>query len=92
MAAAPLHRPLAGVALITLLLLPVPAIAMQFTAEMSWGPGDFVAAGALLFSAGALAVLAMRRISGKGQRIAALVVIAAVAGLIWLELAAGILG
>jgi hypothetical protein len=38
------------VALITVGLLMIPAIAMQFSDEMNWGPGDFLVAGALLFA------------------------------------------
>lgn len=86
----PLRKPLLVVAAATALLLLVPAIAMQFTSEVSWGPGDFLVAGALLFGAGALMVLAFRHASGTGLRAALVLGIAFGLALVWAELAVGI--
>jgi len=69
--AAKLKRCMIGVALATVLLLLIPAVAMQFTSEVSWGPGDFLVAGTLLFGAGALIVLGLKHVSGTGGRAAA---------------------
>jgi hypothetical protein len=85
-----LQRRLRRVAGATALLLLVPAIAMQFTSEVSWGPADFVVAGALLFGAGALAVLGLHHVSGTGKRIALFVVLALGLTLVWAELAVGL--
>ena len=85
-----LQKPLLGVALATALLLLVPAVAMQFTTEVAWGPGDFVIAGVLLFSAGAATVLARRQIRSAGRRAAITFVIAFCLVLIWAELAVGL--
>jgi hypothetical protein len=79
-----------GVALGTALLLLVPAVAMQFTPEVSWGPGDFVVAAVLLFGAGALAVLGFAHVKGTGRRAALLVGIACSLALVWAELAVGL--
>jgi hypothetical protein len=68
----------------------VPAIAMQFTPEVSWGPGDFVVAGALLFGTGALAVLGLDHVRGTGKRIALIVGLAVSLALVWAELAVGL--
>jgi hypothetical protein len=70
-------------------LLLLPAIAMQFTAEMNWGPGDFLAAALLLGTTGVIleivAVLPRRqwRTMGMLGGLAMLL-------LVWAELAVGI--
>ncbi len=84
-----LRNPLLGVALATVLLL-VPAVAMRFTSEVSWGPGDFLAAGILLFGAGSLAVLGLRVVRGRGRRMALVLAIALCLALVWAELAVGL--
>ncbi len=50
MSAVTIPKALLRVALGTAVLLLVPAVAMQFTEEVAWGLGDFVAAAVLLFS------------------------------------------
>jgi hypothetical protein len=92
MSATTLRKPLLCVALATALLLLVPAVAMQFTSEVSWGPGDFVVAGVLLFGAGALAVVGLRHVSGTAQRVGLVAGIAFALGLVWAELAVGLFG
>jgi hypothetical protein len=90
MSAVTLRKPLLGVALATALVLLLPAVAMQFTSEVSWGPGDFVVASILLFGAGALTVLGLRRVSGAGRRAALVLGIAFGLVLVWAELAVGL--
>ena len=90
MSASKLRSRLLGVALATALLLLVPAIAMQFTSEVAWGPGDFVVAAVLLFGAGALAVLALSRVQGRVRRAAVVGAIAGGLALVWAELAVGL--
>lgn len=85
-----LRSSLAGVAVATGLLLLVPAVAMQFTAEVAWGPGDFLVAGSLLFGAGTAIVLARRTLERPLQRGAAVACIAFALALVWAELAVGI--
>ncbi len=84
------QKPLLAVALVTALLLLVPAVAMQFTAEVSWGPGDFVVAGVLLFGAGAALVVGFRHVRGAGRRAALSLAIAGGLALVWAELAVGL--
>jgi hypothetical protein len=45
-------RNAAGSALVTVLLLLLPLVDMQFSSEIDWNAGDFAAAGTLLFSGG----------------------------------------
>ena len=76
-----------GLALVLLLL---PAIAMQFTGEVNWGAGDFVVAAGLLGLTG-LAIKGAVRLAGSPLKRAAL--IAGALGLllfVWAELAVGI--
>ena len=49
------------VALLTVLVLLVPLVAMQLTDEVAWSAADFVLAGVLLAGTGVLYELAMRR-------------------------------
>jgi hypothetical protein len=76
------------IALATGLILLIPLIAMQFTAEMNWTLFDFVAAGVLLFGTGLIFVLAAR----KARKYRAVIGLVLAAALIWLwaELAVGI--
>lgn len=90
MSATTLKKPLFGVALATALLLLIPAVAMQFTSEVSWGPGDFVVAGVLLFGVCSLTVLGLRHVRGFGQRIALIFGIVFGLALVWAELAVGL--
>ena len=78
--------------LASVLLLLIPLVAMQFTAEVNWTAGDFVVGGVLLFGAGLLAELAMRKIKKFSHRIVLGVTILVLLLFTWVELAVGILG
>jgi hypothetical protein len=71
-------------------LLLVPLLAMQLSAEMDWGIGDFMAAGALLFSAGMVYVVAARRCRSAAQRALVAAGVIAVTATVWAELAVGL--
>lgn len=86
----PILKPVLFVALITVLLLLVPLIAMQFTSEVRWGPGDFLAAGGLIFGTGVGMVLAARYTKRAGHRVALIGVLALAFAVVWAELAVGI--
>lgn len=85
-----LRKQLLGVAAATGLLLLLPAIAMQFTSEVSWGPEDFLVGGALLSGTGTIGVVGLSHIKGAGRRIAFLVGLAFSFALVWAELAVGL--
>jgi hypothetical protein len=78
------------VLLATLAILLVPAVAMRFTAEVNWGPGDFLAGGALLAGTGIAYVLTKRRIARRPGRLLLGAVLALGLLLVWAELAVGI--
>lgn len=70
-------------------LLLLPAIAMQFTSEVNWGPEDFLAAALLLGTAGLGLELTARL--PRWRLVAGCCVVGAVL-LMWLELAVGLVG
>ena len=78
------------VAIACILLLPL--VAMQFTREVNWSPGDFVIAGALLLGACFAFEFFARRGGSRTTRVTAAIAIALVVILVWLELAVGIFG
>jgi uncharacterized membrane protein YgdD (TMEM256/DUF423 family) len=78
------------VLLATLAILLVPAVAMRFTNEVNWGPGDFLAGAALLAGTGLAYVLAKPRIAGRPGRLLLGGLLALGLLLVWAELAVGI--
>ena len=85
-----MRRSMLTVAGITGVLLLAPLVAMQFTDEVSWGPGDFLVAGLLLFGAGTTMVLGVRQMKTTGGRVAVVACIAAGLVVVWAELAVGL--
>ena len=74
------------------LLLALPAIAMQFTSEVNWDAADFIAMGAIIFTACAACELAARASSNGAYRLGAISAVAAAFMTIWANLAVGMIG
>lgn len=74
---------------ITLAVLEIPALAMQFTSEVDWGAGDFLAAGSLLMALGLATGQVRQRVRPAWQAGASLLVLAC-AALIWVNAAVGL--
>lgn len=72
------------------ILLLIPLVAMQFTAEVSWTGSDFLIMGVLLFVAGLLLDFAILKASTRGRKIGFAVVIVLGFLYIWAELAVGV--
>jgi hypothetical protein len=68
----------------------VPLMAMLFTDEVKWGPGDFVVMGALLFGAGMTYEFLAKKTRKRGYRIAIGFAVLAAVLIIWAELAVDI--
>lgn len=86
------RRRLVGMALVIAFLLLLPLVAMQFTDEVEWGLGDFVAAAVLLGGA-ALAYELISRTSGNTTYRAAVgMAVVTTLLLIWANLAVGLIG
>lgn len=74
------------------LLLLAPALAMQFTHEVAWGPGDFVVFGAMLLCACGAYELVASTTRSRTYRAGAAVAIATAFLVVWANLAVGIVG
>ena len=77
---------------ITVGLLSIPLIAMQFTQEVNWDILDFIVAGILLFATGFLIDLIMNKMKNKKQRILIIILVVLMLILLWIEMAVGIFG
>jgi hypothetical protein len=75
---------------VTLGILLVPLVAMQFSAEVRWGPLDFAVAAVLLAGTGLVYELAVQRIGKRSHRIAGGLALAAALLVAWAELAVGV--
>jgi hypothetical protein len=85
-------KPILVIALITVSVLVLPLIAMQFTDEVRWGVADFVAMGLLLFSAGIAYVVITRHLPGFIPKIAIASAVGSTFLLLFVNLAVGLIG
>lgn len=79
------------IVIISITILLMPLIAMQFTDEVNWTLFDFIVAGALLLGTGFMCDLVLRKVKNKNYRIALCLGLLIILFLIWAELAVGIL-
>jgi len=86
------YRNIVRIAIATVLLLLIPLIAMQFTDDVTWGPGDFAIAAILLFGAGLTFELVSRKGGTIAYRAAVGVAVGTALVLVWANLAVGIIG
>lgn len=77
---------------ITVILLLIPLIAMQFTDEVNWTFFDFVIAGFLLLGFGLICEVLLRKLKKIKYRIAICLALIIIFLLIWADLAIGIFG
>jgi type IV secretory pathway VirB2 component (pilin) len=80
------------VALITVIILLIPLIAMQFTDEVDWNHTDFIVAGILIFSVGLIFEFLMKKVGNNKYRYLIGVIVLIIFLLIWAELGVGIFG
>jgi hypothetical protein len=73
-------------------LLMLPAIAMQFTREVSWGPADFLVAALLIGGTGLVFELAIRARTSGAYRAGVAVALFTAFLTIWINLAVGMIG
>ncbi len=81
-----------GVTLVTLFVLSVPMIAMQFTIEVNWSVTDFIVMGALLFSTGLSYVLIAQYAGNIVYKAAIIMALGSTFLMIWANLAVGLIG
>ncbi len=74
------------------LILLVPFLAMQFSAEVNWELLDFIVAGVILASAGIGIEIAIRNVQESKRRAILIFGVLFLVVLVWAELAVGIFG
>lgn len=79
-------------ALVTLVILLLPLLAMRFSEEVVWDIVDFAIAGAILFGAGLMFEFVVSRGGSIGYRAAVGVAVGAALLLVWMNLAVGLIG
>ena len=72
------------------IILLVPALAMLITNEVNWSVGDFVAAAVLIGGLGLALETIARFVTSRRMQLMLFVCALAVVGLIWAELAVGL--
>lgn len=73
-------------------LLLAPLVAMQFTEEVDWSPGDFVFAALLMGSVGLALEVAVRRSGRLGYRVGVAIALGLGFLTIWVNGAVGVIG
>ncbi|WP_207428736.1 hypothetical protein [Pedobacter sp. SYSU D00535] len=86
------NQRLGGILLTVVILLLIPAVAMQFSEEVNWTLSDFVIAAVLLFGTGLSCELVLRNVRRSRSRLLICGLILAALFLIWVELAVGLFG
>lgn len=86
------NKRVVGLVAAVAILLLIPLVAMQFTAEVNWSPIDFVVMGGLLLGVGLAYELVVRRSEKTAYRVAFGVGLLAVFLLFWVNGAVGIIG
>lgn len=80
------------IAIVTVALLMIPLVAMQFTTEVNWSVFDFIVMGIMIFGAGLAYELISRRSSNTSYRIAIGIAVGAMFLLGWINGAVGLIG
>ena len=78
--------------LVTIGVLFIPFIAMQFSEQVNWTPGDFVVAGLLIFGAAVVLLFALSSTKNRRLRIAFIIGVVAMLLLAIAELGVGVFG
>jgi len=86
------YQSIPAVALVTVVILMVPLVAMQFSDHVNWSVLDFLLMGSLIFGTGVLFVLVMRLSSNIVYKVAMGLAIGATFFMVWVNLAVGLIG
>lgn len=78
--------------IVTVIILLIPLIAMQFTDEVSWTLFDFIVAAVLLLGTGFVYEFVSRRSGAMAYRAAVGIAVGTALILVWMNLAVGIIG
>jgi hypothetical protein len=86
------NRSILWLAMITVTILAIPLVAMQFSSEWDWKPFDFLLAGALIFGSGLAFILIARRMPSRLYRAGLAVAIGTCFLIVWVNGAVGFVG
>ncbi len=78
------------VVFVTVLILSVPFVGMQFSNEVDWSGSDFIIMGLLLITAGLLFELILTKVRDTSRRVVFSFLLLAGLLYVWAELAVGI--
>ena len=81
---------IAQVAVVTFLLLIMPAIGMQVSNDVNWSLTDFLVAGTLLFATGTVLQLIWHGVQDRQRRLFMAVGLLLLFAYLWVELAVGL--
>ncbi len=81
-----------GMLAVIVVLLSIPAIAMQFTNEVDWKTGDFIVMGIMLILTFLLIEVSIRAIKNRSIRTMMIILFVVLFLLTWAELGVGIFG
>ena len=81
---------LIAIALVTIVILLIPLLAMQFSNEVNWTLSDFAVASVLIFGSGFLCNFVLLKVTAIKYRIAICFMFFVLLLLIWAELAVGL--
>lgn len=77
--------------IITILMVMLPLVLMQFTNGVNWKLGDFILAGLIIFGTGLVCLFINSKIHKKILKILICGVIILISILIWAEIAVGVI-
>lgn len=78
-------------AIVTLVLLSIPLVAMQYTSEVQWDPFDFVVMGTLLFAPGSALEWLLRRANSWPYRLGVAGGVLSTSLMVWSNMAVGLI-
>ena len=87
-----MQKSILRVAVVTLAILLIPLMAMQFSSDVVWDLFDFVVMGILLFGTGLALEAVRKKLTNRTHRVVVGIVIVGAFLLIWAELAVGLFG
>src|SRR3989344_94278 len=86
----PLKEDIACVFVVTVGILMIPLVAMQFTSEVAWDHTDFIVMGILLSGTGLMITFPKRKIKSSNKRVVAIIALLLALLVTWAHLAVGI--
>jgi hypothetical protein len=87
-----LSKSLLIVALVTIIILLIPLIAMQYTTEVDWSVADYIIMGTLLFGTGSAFVILTAYSTNYLYKLAMVIAVGSTFLMIWVNLAVGLIG